>query len=363
MESTGFSKPGGVFRSLHRVCRDEILDLDLFRYCGCGCLTCPRESPQGTHDRQASFDRLARTRFAFDHPEPLGLNRTLPERLSEWLSSQAEKSLPSFVTVGIGAEPLPGFKDAQTVLMQSLRLLLKAGIGISFQTRQTLPEPLLELFSQHPGLVRVTLPIPALDETLVRAWEPGTASPNQRLYNVQRLRLAGVATGVNIKPLIPYVNDDAIHLDPLVTAIAESGARYLGAEFMRLGPTVRNRLSAHSPVSTRLIFGAYEPGPVDDRSDITLPNIPRRRRAYAHITQAVRRLREAHRTRLAFGLCRCTDPVLGKTSCLLWPGDAPTQTKPPERQTFSSTGRHPTGASRYGRRPAQVGLPGLGDSK
>ena len=54
-----------AFRRLTRRCQGEVLELDLFRHCACGCLTCSHEARQLPPPRQRTFDRYERTQQAF----------------------------------------------------------------------------------------------------------------------------------------------------------------------------------------------------------------------------------------------------------------------------------------------------------
>lgn len=343
------SVPEGL-RPLDGRC-GPVWDLDLFRECGCGCLACPQASPDEAAP-QASFDDYARSRAparnAFNSPDGLGLNRRLPDQVQAWVRS-LDDDRPPFVTLGHATEPLPGFAEAEEVLDQCLRVLLPASIGVSLQTRRLMPERILDTLADHGSLTRITLPLPTLSDAELKIWEPGTALVNQRLWNVQQLRLRRVPVTVSIKPLIPYVNDDSAHLGPLVRGLADAGVTRLTAEFMRLTPAVHARLEARSPVSTQLIFGAYVQRELDHRQDQTCANLNRRRSVYRLISKL------AAERRMKFSLCRCADPVLGRQSCELWPGDAAPPA--PSRQERARTRRQPL------RSAAQVGFSDFFDSK
>ncbi len=331
---------------LDKRCQD-VWDLDLFRECGCGCLACPHGRAQEAKV-QASLADYARTQDGFGTPDGLGLNRRLPEQLQAWIHSAGD-DLPRYVTVGYHADPLPGFAEAEEVLDRSLRLLLSAGVGVSMQTRRLLPERILNTLAEHSTGARVTVPLPTLNDAELKVWEPNTALANQRLWNLQQLRLRRVPVSFSIKPLIPYVNDDRAHLAPLLHALADTGARRLTAEFMRLTHAVRARLERQSPVSTQLIFGAYTQRELDQRQDRSRPNLNRRRTVYRTIAKL------AAERRMRFALCRCADPVLGRDACQLWPGDA--KAPAPTRQERARVRRRPL------RSASQVGLSDLWDSK
>jgi len=317
-----------------------VWDVDLFRECGCGCLTCPHGSAEELAP-QASFENYARTRKGVATLDGLGLNRRLPEQLKAWVRALDDR--PRFVTLGHTTEPLPGFAEAEEVLERCLRVLLPANIGVSLQTRRLVPSQILDILGEHASLTQVTVPLPTLSDAELKIWEPGTALANQRLWNVQQLRLRRVPVTVSIGPLVPFVNDDSAHLGPLVRALADAGVKQLTAEFMRLSDTVRERLERRSPVSTRLIFGAYEQRELDDRLDPRRPNLSRRRAVYRLIAKL------AARRRVRFSLCRCADLVLGRQICQLWPADSsPTATAPTRQERSRSRHRPPQAGAQVG---------------
>lgn len=291
------------------------MDLALFRYCAAGCLTCPHEGRRGEPSRQATFDAYGKTRRAFSGPDALGLNHLLPEQIQAWLDETPSSRRPAYVTLGLHAEPLPGFEVSTAVALESLRPLLRAGVGLSLRTRRNIPDDLLALLAEHRDRVWVTVPLPMLDPKSLRAWEPGTGSPSQRLYTAQRLLAAGISTAILAHPIIPFVNDGARQLEALANAVADVGVKLLGASYLRLRPTIRRRLDDHSPVSVRLLYGAYlRRHPDGDRARL-LP--PRDSRLAAYKTLAA-----AARPRgLTLRVCRCLDPELGRGPCVLWPGD------------------------------------------
>lgn len=355
MDSRGFGPSERAFRVLASRCLGQVLDLDLFQYCACGCLTCYHEGRRGSPSRQSTFEAYGRTRQAFDSPEALGMNPVLLKQVEAWLEDTQPSERPAFVTVGLATEPLPGFAQSTALLNEILSTLLRAGVGISLRTRRNVPDSLIDLFGQHPGKVRITVPLPLLSNPDLSRWEPGTGSATQRLYTIQRLRAARLPVLAAIKPIIPFVNDDEAHLGPLVSALSDLGVKKIGAAFLRLTPAVRRRLTETSaPVSARLIFGAYvERLPEGDRH-LRLPTVERRRATYERLD----RLARSRGGRLT--LCRCADQDLGRDACLLWTEEAPTAESHVDQGAQGEHGPQDRSTPREGaghrRRVAQVGF-------
>lgn len=95
----------------------------------------------------------------------------------------------------------------------------------------------------------VFVSITTLDAGLSRRLEPRAASPQRRLQAVQRLAEAGVPVGVNVAPIIPFVNEPEI--ERIVEAAALAGAKSIHYTVLRLpwevAPLFRQWLEQHLP--------------------------------------------------------------------------------------------------------------------
>ncbi len=81
---------------------------------------------------------------------------------------------------------------------------------------------------------RIHISVPTVDEDAWRALEPGTAHPLQRLRAVRELVDAGLDVGVLMAPIVPGISSQPAKLERTVKAIADSGARSVGAMVMHL---------------------------------------------------------------------------------------------------------------------------------
>jgi DNA repair photolyase len=91
---------------------------------------------------------------------------------------------------------------------------------------------------------RVYLSVPTVDEEAWRRLEPGTAHPLQRLRAVRELVDAGIDAGVLMAPIVPGLTSQPAKLERTVKAIAESGARSVGAMVMHLEAGTRDHFMA-----------------------------------------------------------------------------------------------------------------------
>lgn len=95
----------------------------------------------------------------------------------------------------------------------------------------------------------VFISITTLDASLSRKLEPRAAAPHRRLQTVRRLSEAGVPVGVNVAPIIPFLNEPEI--ERIVAAAAEAGARSIHYTIVRLpwevNPLFQEWLGHHVP--------------------------------------------------------------------------------------------------------------------
>jgi DNA repair photolyase len=87
--------------------------------------------------------------------------------------------------------------------------------------------------------VSVTFSVPAIDDEIWRATEPGTAHPRQRLRALRVLVDAGVRASVGMAPLLPGLSDQPAQIERVVDAAREAGACGIWANLLYLKPGTR----------------------------------------------------------------------------------------------------------------------------
>jgi DNA repair photolyase len=80
----------------------------------------------------------------------------------------------------------------------------------------------------------IYLSVPTIDDHAWRTLEPGTASPLQRLRAVRSLVNAGLDAGVLMAPLVPGFSTAPAKLEETIKAVADHGARFVGANLLHL---------------------------------------------------------------------------------------------------------------------------------
>ena len=86
----------------------------------------------------------------------------------------------------------------------------------------------------------VCVSVPTVDESAWRSLEPGTAHPQQRLRAVRLMVDAGLEAGVLMAPLVPGFSTHPAKIEATIKAIADSGARFVGANILFLDGGTRD---------------------------------------------------------------------------------------------------------------------------
>lgn len=81
---------------------------------------------------------------------------------------------------------------------------------------------------------RVHISVPTVDEDAWERLEPGVAHPMKRLRAVRQLVDAGIDCGVLMAPIVPGFSTHPAKIERTIQAIADSGARSVGAMVMHL---------------------------------------------------------------------------------------------------------------------------------
>jgi DNA repair photolyase len=86
----------------------------------------------------------------------------------------------------------------------------------------------------------VCVSVPTIDDDAWRTLEPGTAHPGQRLRAVRQMVDAGIEAGVLMAPLVPGFSTHPAKIEATIKAIADAGARFVGANILFLDGGTRD---------------------------------------------------------------------------------------------------------------------------
>ncbi|MFF0774163.1 Rv2578c family radical SAM protein [Nonomuraea wenchangensis] len=122
-----------------------------------------------------------------------------------------------------------------------LTALREAANPFSILTKGTLILRDLDLLAEAAEVTEVSAAVSAgfVDPEPWRAVEPGAPHPLRRLEVCRTLNDHGIACGVLMAPVLPYLTDSPAQLERTVKAIAEAGATYVTPIVLHLRPGAR----------------------------------------------------------------------------------------------------------------------------
>ncbi len=147
--------------------------------------------------------------------------------------------VPSPLNLGSATDPYQPVEREARLTRQVLEVLDACRHPFTIVTKSALVMRDIDLLARaaRRRQVYVILSITTLDNGLSRVLEPRASSAMRRLQAVRALAEAGVPVGVNVAPIIPFVNEPEI--EAIVGAAAAAGARDVHHTVLRLPWEVR----------------------------------------------------------------------------------------------------------------------------
>ena len=164
------------------------------------------------------------------------------------------------VALGTATDPYQPIEGEYKLTRRTLEVLATARTPVGLVTKGPMVVRDIDLLQTVGRQARcsVYVSVPSVDEDAWRRLEPGTAHPLQRLKAVRRLVDAGIDASVMMAPLLPGITTSKSAIEATVRAIADHGARAVGASVVRLDAGTREHflrvLSAEYP----RLSGGYE---------------------------------------------------------------------------------------------------------
>ena len=152
-----------------------------------------------------------------------------------WLLDQELRTLKpdEEIAIGTATDPYQPIERRAGVTRSLLEVLSRRrGLRIGIVTKSTLIERDIELLQvvadRNELVLHITITTP--DAELARKLEPRAPRPDLRFRTVERLRAAGLRTGVLCSPLLPGITDDAVSIDAMAARAKAAGASFFSAQ-------------------------------------------------------------------------------------------------------------------------------------
>lgn len=215
------------------------LSINPYRGCEHGCIYC---YARPTH----SYLNLSP---GLDFETRIVAKVNAAERLEAELARPSYR--PSAINIGSATDAYQPVERKLRLTRAVLEVLAGCSHPFTIVSKSSGVERDLDLIAPaaQAGRAWVSISITTLDPALCRVLEPRAASPLRRFQTVRRLAEAGVPVGVNIAPVIPFINEPEI--ERLVEAAAEAGAGSIHYTVLRLpwevNPLFQQWLTQHFP--------------------------------------------------------------------------------------------------------------------
>jgi DNA repair photolyase len=200
-----------------------------YRGCEHACLYCYARSTHAWLDLGTGVD--------FDREIVVKVN--LVEVLTRELARASWRH--ELVALGTNTDPYQRAEGRYRLMPGVIGALARSGTPLSIVTKGSLlRRDLPELVAAGRDVaVGLAVSIAVHEPRLQRALEPGTPTPAARLAVVAAARAAGLACGVFLTPVLPWLTDSVEHLDGALAAIAATGATGVSVQPLYLRPGSR----------------------------------------------------------------------------------------------------------------------------
>jgi len=191
-----------------------------------------------THACHYCFARRYHTQFELDTDDQFSSVILVKRNFVEVLTRELDR--PSWtreqVALGTATDPYQPIEGRYRLTRGTIAALIRARTPVGIVTKGPMIVRDRDLLIELSRVAKCTvcLSVPTVDDEAWQALEPGTAHPRQRLRAVRELVDAGIHAGVLMAPIVPGFSSSRSKLERTVKAIADSGARFVGANVMYL---------------------------------------------------------------------------------------------------------------------------------
>lgn len=162
------------------------------------------------------------------------------------------------VVLSGNTDPYQPLEASYRLTRQCLEVFSEYRNPVHVITKSPLVERDLELLSTMSSIARVgvSVSIPFWDESIARSMEPYVATPRRRIETIRRLHAAGIATTVNVAPVVPALGDrDMVRvLEAAAAAGAESAAMIMLRLPRAVRPVFEERLRSELPLAAERVL-------------------------------------------------------------------------------------------------------------
>jgi DNA repair photolyase len=217
--------------------------LSPYKGCEYGCTYCPGHLEGDLHDK-------------------VWVNINTPNILKKEL-----KNVKKNVMCVVGYQPA---EKIYRVIQKILNVLKTKHYPVHILTRSDIVLDDLDILSKinQESWCCVSFCVPTMDIRIANIFEPNAPSPNERMAALEKVKTAGIRTGVIISPMIPFITDSEAYLKKIVEEAEKRKADYVIPEILTLEDNYRSimvqTIKRHYPKLLIKYKQLYELGPQPD---------------------------------------------------------------------------------------------------
>jgi len=244
--------------------------------------------------------------------------RNLPSALKRDLDNPKRRRHIPVVAFNTASDCFQPHQDILEITYESMEILLRRGVTISFLTKGRIPASFIRLFAEHPGQVRARMGMVSPSEDYRRNFEPGAAPIEKRLLAIRDLQSAGASVSVRVDPIIPFYTDDTETVSRLFQTLSEYDVGQVSLSYLQLRPGVLERLGEElTGPQYQVLSGCFRGGEwaqPEGKTWSRLVPLSLRQKGYEHFRE------QAGRHGMNVAVCACKNPDMPADICDAEPG-------------------------------------------
>ncbi len=181
------------------------------------------------------------SKYGVNMEEKLSVKINAPEVLERQLQFRVKKQQYGFVVLSSATDAYMPVDAKYGMTKKFLELFLKYRFPVHIITKSDLVLHDMDLLkkideqailpddlkiSLNRGTL-ITFSISSLDQTITDHLEPGAISPIKRLEAMQNIKEAGLITGLNCLPILPFISDSEEKIEEMISTAKKYGADYV----------------------------------------------------------------------------------------------------------------------------------------
>jgi DNA repair photolyase len=197
-----------------------------------------------THGCHYCFARRYHAQFEMDSGDEFASVILVKQNIVSVLARELDR--PSWqreqVAFGTATDPYQPIEGHYKLSRALIQTLARGRTPFGLITKGPMVVRDIDVLLEHARAAHNTvyMSVPTVDEDAWQQLEPGTAHPLQRLRAVRALVDAGVNVGVLMAPIVPGFSSSRSKIERTIKAIADHGARFVGANVMYLQDGTRD---------------------------------------------------------------------------------------------------------------------------